>query len=261
MLVMKLILQLALFVAFFEFYGLPALARLGRKSTIVIKTRRNTSGIEAPSITISARSRDTGMGWKEKHITNAHSNDTIAYQCKNYPDVEKCLDSQTYNWTDFIKGTLLGYEKRLSLTDEGNTWQEDFTYVRYGKSYTFNPQRRIGPVDDNDQLIILLSTEFCYDIFVHDKNYFILNDNRCTLPTYYIKLIPDASNSYKIYYKISATQHIEKNVPEDPCVENEDYNFTVCVKESLARKIGCRPSWDLWSHESIPICTTIEQHR
>ena len=53
MLVMKLILQLALFVAFFKFYSLPALARLGKKSTIVIKTRRNTSGIEAPSITIS----------------------------------------------------------------------------------------------------------------------------------------------------------------------------------------------------------------
>ena len=64
MLVMKLILQLALFVAFFKFYGLPALARLGKKSTIVIKTRRNTSGIEAPSIAISARSRDTGMGWR-----------------------------------------------------------------------------------------------------------------------------------------------------------------------------------------------------
>ena len=201
------------------------------------------------------------MGWREKHITNAHSNDTIAYQCKNYPDVEKCLNSQTYNSTDFIKGTLLDYEKRLSLTDEGDTWQEDLTYVRYGRSYTFHPQRKIGPVDDNDQLIILLSTEFCYDIFVHDKNYFILNDNRCTLPTYYIKLIPDASNNSKIYYKISATQHIEKNLPEDPCVENEDYNFTVCVKESLARKIGCRPSWDVWSHQSIPICTTMEQHR
>ena len=112
-LVMKLILQVALFVAFFKFYGLPALAlaRLGKKSTIVIKTRRNTSGIEAASITISARSRDTGMGWKEKQITNAHSNNTIKYQCKNYPDVEKCLDSQFYKWTDFIKGTLLGYEK------------------------------------------------------------------------------------------------------------------------------------------------------
>ena len=260
MLVVRLILQLVLFVVFLFMYGLPALARLNKQSTIVIKTRiRNADGIQAPSFTISARGRATGMGWREKRISNAHSNDTIVHQCKGFSTVEQCLDSQTFASTDFIKGTLIGYERKLSLKDE--VWKQDFTYVRYGRSYTFHPEMRIGPEDDKDQLIILLDSNYCYDIFVHEKNFFILNDNRCTLPSNYVKLIPDASNHSKVYYKISATQHIEKNVPQDPCVEDDQYNFGVCVKESLARKVGCKPSWDVWSDQTIRNCTEIDEHR
>ena len=58
----KLTLQILLFVVFLYMYGLPALERLNKKSTIVIKTRKNTDGIEAPSFTISARRNTTGMG-------------------------------------------------------------------------------------------------------------------------------------------------------------------------------------------------------
>ena len=61
MLVVKLILQLLLFALFLYMYGLHALERLDKKSTIVIKTRINTDGIEAPSFTISARSRSTAL--------------------------------------------------------------------------------------------------------------------------------------------------------------------------------------------------------
>ena len=261
MLVVRLLLQLVLFVVFLCMYGLPALDRLNKKSTIVIKTRLNTEGIEAPSITISARSRTTGMGWEEKHISNAHSNDTVVHQCKNFSTLEQCLDSQTFASTDFIREMLLGYERKLSLMEEDDVWKPDFTYVRFGRSYTFHPKRRIGPVDDEDQLIIVLDNNYCYDIFVHEKNFFILNDNRCTLPINYVKVTPNTSKQFKVYYKISATRHIEMNIPEDPCVEDEHYDFGVCVKESLARQIGCRPSWDVWSDQTIRNCTEIDQHR
>ena len=147
------------------------------------------------------------------------------------------------------------------MEDEG-VWEQDFTYVRFGRSYTFQPNTRIGPEDNKEQLILLLDNKYTYDIFVHEKDFFILNDNRYTLPpSIYIRLIPDASNHFKMYYKISATQHIEMNVPEDPCVEDDQYNFGVCVKESLARRVGCRPSWDVWSDQKIRICTKIDEHR
>ena len=258
-LVVRLVLQVVLFALYMYMYGLAALERLNKKSTIVIKTRMHTDGIEAPSFTISARSRSTGMGWKEKHILNAHSNDTLVHQCKDFDTVEQCLDSQTFNRSEIIKGALLGYERKLSLMEDEGVWEEDFTYVRFGRSYTFQPNIRIGPEDDKEQLILLLDNKYIYDIFVHEKNFFILNDNRCAFPSIYVKLVPKGSN--KVYYMISATQHIEKSVPEDPCVEDDRYSFGVCVKESLARRVGCRPSWDVWSHQTIRICTEIDKHR
>ena len=60
-----------------------------------------------------------------------------------------------------------------------------------------------------------------------------------------VKLSPSTLDYTKFYYKIVAIQHIEKNVHGDPCVEDDQYSFTTCVKESLVKKVGCRPSWDV----------------
>ena len=261
MLVIKLILQLLLFAVFLHMYGLAALDRLNKKSTIVIKTRRDTNGIQAPSFTISVRSHDTETAWKEKHITNIYSNDTLVHQCKDFPTVEQCLDSQTFKRCEIIKGALIGFETKLSLMEEEGVWQPDFTHVMFGRSYTLHPKMRIGPEYQKDQLIILLDKGYIYDIFVHEKKFFILNDNQYTLPSTYVKLVPNYSKQVKIYYQISATQHLEMNVPDDPCEEEDQYNFRVCVKESLARRVGCRPSWDVWSDQTIRNCTKIDEHR
>ena len=81
------------------------------------------------------------------------------------------------------------------------------------------------------------------------------------MPSKFIKLSPSNLDHFKFYYKILAIQHIEKNVHGDPCVEDDQYSFTTCVKESLAKKVGCRPSWDVWSGQTIKNCTDIDEHR
>lgn len=40
--------------------------------------------------------------------------------------------------------------------------------------------------------------------------------------------------------------------------ESPDYDFQACVKTSMARQIGCRPPWDLWSPSTIPVCDRLE---
>ena len=259
----KLILQVVLFGIFLYMYGEPAIAKLAKQSTIVIKERAHTNGIGAPSITISARGRDSLLGWKKKSaaITRAKTNDMIVHQCRNFSSVEECLNSETFNRSDVIKDTLVGFERRLSLMNKDKIWSSDFTYVRSGRSYTVHPEMLIGPLDDRDQIIVLLDNNYAYDIFVHEKNFFMLNDNRCTFPSVNFKIVPKASDNYRFYHKISATQHMELNVPEDPCVEDTQYSFAACVKENLAKKIGCRPSWDVWSDQKRNVCTKIEQHR
>ena len=139
-------------------------------------------------------------------------------------------------------------------------WSLDFTQVGFGRTHTFHPKRKIGPSLD-DQLIITLNKGFTYQIFVHEKDFFLLNTNGYALPFKHVKVMPDASDGFKFYYKMYAVQHIEKNVPGDPCVEDGQYSFTTCVKESLARKVGCRPSWDIWIDQEIRNCSNIAEHR
>ena len=254
---LKLILQMLLFCVFLYTYGIPSIRKLAQQNTIVIKTKKYTNGIQAPSITIAANSRGNEIGWKKK----AEHEDILQHQCENFTSVEDCLNSETYPWHFFIKDTLLGYSEKVPLINQTNIWNPDFTYASYGRSYTFHPKLRIGPSYWTDQVIIPLDKNFSYGIFVHERNFFVLNENGATMPFKFIRLLPDAFNDFKFYYKISAIQHIEKNVPEDPCVEDNEYSFTACVKENLARKFGCRPSWDIWSDQTIRNCTKLDEHR
>ena len=47
-------------------YGIPAMDKMNKQITIVVKTRNFTNGIKAPSITIAAKSKATGTGWKKR---------------------------------------------------------------------------------------------------------------------------------------------------------------------------------------------------
>ena len=49
------------------------------------------------------------------------------------------------------------------------------------------------------------------------------------------------------------------NREEQPCQEDEEYDFLECVKTSQARRVGCRPVWDVWSPLDIPLCQTMEK--
>ena len=61
------------------------------------------------------------------------------------------------------------------------------------------------------------------------------------------------------YNEITVTEHHLLNRAEQPCREEEDYDFLKCVKTSQARMVGCRPPWDIWSLDTIPLCQTMEQ--
>ena len=261
LLLAKLGLQLCLFTAFLYLYGLPALERLDRKRTIVLESRKRTNGIEAPSITIVAQSPETGMGWKvtTDESMAAPRNDILKIQCRNFQNVEQCLHANSFAKSDFIKDILVGYDSKISILNDEHLWTSDFTYAKYGWTYSVNPRIKIGPNAGKDQLLLILNCTFIYDIYIHQKNFFVMNYNQLSLPFIHKKMIPQRSDN--LFYKMSATEHIELNVPEDPCEEDEEYEFTVCVKNSLARKFGCRPSWDVWGDQGRNVCTEVDQHR
>ena len=236
--VLKILVQLGLFLVFLVDYGLPSIHKYLEGKTIRIKTRKETGGIEAPSITIAASTPDTAFGWLNKSKDIVNRNDILRHQCKGFNDIVKCIRNQTYEQSDFIKDIVIGTETNVSLLTSATSLVEDFTNVRFGRTYTFHPDRRIGPDYNKDEIILILDPNLMYSILLHDKRFFLMSENPYGIPTIFIKINP--SSSFGPYYTIDVTHQKNLNVPDSPCEENSEYDFSLCVKQSLSKKIGCR---------------------
>ena len=98
----KAALQVALFVAFLVFFGLPAVDKFQKEETIATFSSRQTSGIEAPAVTFSVFSN----GWKSAHLFNSTTYDEfrISEYCDNIDEFEQCIGSNTYDLDNLIIG-------------------------------------------------------------------------------------------------------------------------------------------------------------
>ena len=235
---LKLLLQLVLFFVFLFDYGLPSIYKYLDGKTIRIKSKSETGGIEAPSISIAAWTPGTALGWFNKSKDIVHFNDILRHQCKGFDDIVKCIKNQTYEQSDFIKDIVIGTQANVSLLKSANSLVEDFTNVRYGRTYTLNPNRRIGPDYAKDEIVLILDPNLLYGVILHDKKFFLMSENPFGIPSIYIKI--DPSKSFGPYYTIDVTHQKNLNLPDSPCEENPEYDFSACVKENLSKKIGCR---------------------
>ena len=235
---LKILLEIGLFLIFLFDYGLPSTNKYLDEKTIRIKSREETGGIEAPSITISVINPDIRLGWLNKSQDISHHNDTLRLQCLGFSNISECIRRKTYEQADFIKDIIMGYEEKVSLLRTGAELAEDFTNVRSGRTYTLNPDRRIGPDYNKDEMILLLDQNLIYDVFLHDKRFFLTSENPYGIPSLYIKI--DPRSTFPPLYTIDVTRHKNLNVPESPCEENTKYDFSLCVRKSLSRKMGCR---------------------
>ena len=147
---LKTILQLILFLVFLFDYGLPAIYKYLEEKTIRIKVEKQGNGIEAPAITLAAWNKDTSIGWRNKSKEIVHDFDALRFQCKHFDDIVQCVTNQTYEQSDFVKDIIIGYEEKQSLLSSSNFLVEDFTNVRYGRTYTLNQDRMIGPDYEKD---------------------------------------------------------------------------------------------------------------
>ena len=215
---------------------------------MVVSSRRDTGGIQAPAITIAAHS------WRD----NSTVLPNIEQKCKSRASnqtVTDCIIEKTFNRTDFIYDVYLGYP---SIKKFDMNFTEDFTVSSAGRMYTFLLQNKITDNYRKHYLDLRLNKWFINTVMVHDPKFFILNLNPFGLPTIEAVL---RANSNNVYYQLILTEVEELDLPEDPCNTDPDYNFQACVRESLSSQVGCRTKWDRWSHQDIPLCTELVQFR
>ena len=109
---------------------------------------------------------------------------------------------------------------------------------------------RIGPHYQRDKLRFLINRTRIYQFFIHSLDYFVPNYNCLLLPINRVKVFPETDCTR--FVTISLTEKHELNTAEDPCEAIKEYNFTLCIKESIASEAGC---------DGKQNCGTGEQYR
>ena len=65
----------------------------------------------------------------------------------------------------------------------------------------------------------------------------------------------------RVYYSLNLREHRKLDTPHNPCVEDPNYSFTTCIKESLSQQTGCRLRWDTLSDQRRQECTALKQYQ
>ena len=133
-------------------------------------------------------------------------------------------------------------------------WRSYMAVIGYGMCHTFTYNTA------ESSRSFLLDPTLNYRIYIHDTKFYHLI-LRSLFPQILLQYKAGKNIEAGTYdlYEISVTQHHLLNRPEQPCEEEEDYDFLQCVKTSQARMVGCRPPWDIWSPHTIPLCHTMDQ--
>ena len=175
-------------------------------------------------------------------------------------EVLDCVRNNTFSFTDSIKDAKFNMQRRLSLVNE-SLWRTTMDTVYYGMCHTFNYSDGVYADMVLDGFLFYLDPSLNYRVIFHDPKFYHIVSNTLTFPRIWLEY--KAGQNMKLghyeWFYITLTQHINLNRPEQPCEEEEDYDFLKCVKTSQARSVGCRPPWDIWSPHTIPLCQTMEE--
>ena len=99
---------------------------------MVVSSRRDTGGIQAPAVTIAASNPEAcSTGWKEK-VAKARG-EVIRQFCgkDEVVSIQSCIDEKTYRQQEILTDILLGFDGDQSIMQENGTETIDvFTKYR-----------------------------------------------------------------------------------------------------------------------------------
>ena len=220
-----------------------------------------TESIPLPAITIVVNGAVGKNGWKKK-VVDPKIVRKICKYAKTTDTLVACIESHTFNLSEISSGIRMGvgvpmgkiYANKSEVKDQN--WIEDYTHTHFGRIYTLDHaiQLQSSSYMKKDSIRIDLKDaeeNQNYDLFFHDPKYFYLNMNpEPGFPRVHKKVYPEV---LPYYYMIALTEVVElQDMPDDPCDENQDYDYKKCIKEYKIKEIGCRTKWD---NSNYPLCT------
>ena len=94
----RVLVQVALLVAFLYFFGMPAFARFAKMEVMVVETTKQTNGIPVPAITISVPNQINGHSCYDQNSS-----------------IESCLERVSLNQSYILKSVVLGYREKREI--------------------------------------------------------------------------------------------------------------------------------------------------
>ena len=197
----KVFILTGLFLVFLFYFGIPAVEKYLREETIVITSREDTGGIEAPAVTFSF-TFFRKVGWRTvfENATVNYVNFNIVDHCESYDSIEQCVEGETFALKDLIAGARFDVGTPLEPMLMNNTfWTEDLTDTSLGRYFTFSIKNRQLTRADKDYLVFVLNTSTVSAIHVHDKNFFLMSSNPLGPPINSKYILPSTPSHYQDY--------------------------------------------------------------
>ena len=157
---------------------------------MVVKTKKDTSGLPAPSVTVTVM--PSNRSEKAKCFDSAGS-------------IEKCIEATTYSRGRTLHDVVLGFTRRESIGEEDDFYTEDYTASLTGRQYSFDLPFTIGTNGNDEQLFLFLLPDHVYTIFLHDPHYFVYNTNpvalivTCPARLLYLNILRTGIYSFAMY--------------------------------------------------------------
>ena len=203
------------------------------------ESKEKNEKLRLPAVTLC-----TYPGWVNSR--SSQSSGYFKWKCPNATTADEfltCIKKQTYSFGDLVKSATHGVstdvQKNLS---DFKLWTWDMTVPSTGRCYTINYDSPVGVDIEKDILLIALkNTKKPFYVFLHEPHFLAIAANLLAMPTYF-QLDPEENKAKTLILEAIRWQRL--NRPEAPCNPSPDYNFTDCVIESKARKIGCTLPWN-----------------
>ena len=174
--VTKLCVQICLFSLFLFLFAIPDIKRFNAKEVMVVKLTRRTEGMKAPSVTIVGRN-SPNIAWKRWRTT-------LDKLCESYSEnqTQQCIEENILDQNDIIKDVLVGDTLTTIKVLKQNKMNSSISYLKhlkaefkrtmYGMTYTFDESIQLST---EKRITLCLSFNKSYNIFIHDKEFFLLN--------------------------------------------------------------------------------------
>ena len=233
----KAVLQLLLFIFFLIFFGIPSLRTYQKKDTIVVKSEMDTHGIEAPAVTIQAVTLTNASGWKNYGGEVYWKSFEIFQHCsRSNTTILKCVQDHSIDRASFLKNVRFGDNPDTANSDINSfEWTEDLGPTAWGRAFTMTLIGTKLTQDDESCLKFVLEKQFQYNVFVHDEDFNVYNNNPLGIRNNHWSFEGNKQKSF--YQEVILTKKTKLNLEKRPCEEDSHYSFTVCVKENLSAKV------------------------